>query len=554
MSELGERADFEELRNGIGLRTRISLQTGDGAWIDRSSLAGDDHPEEYILDVEDEGRPRYTLQPLEGEERVVGWKRFVFPIRRKVESGGEEAVSDDLEIVVEVSDNGDVPKTTPWDSKSEVRFASGLLEKNNGYDPVNADRVAGLEDEKQRLERFLEEAEEDWGLSESTGIILEGPPGTGKTELVMEVCQEKYGSIPVTISGPEILSKWVGESERMLREKFDEAWNTEHKVLYIDELDAIAQSRSEVSESYSAQIVAQLLVLLDGVESKEQSDDSDRTLKVVASTNLSHVVDPALRRPGRLGNRPIHFSRPDRTGRKAILHHYLVNLYVSRDGQLSKELKEFVEGKDLEYLDPLIGETEGFTGADIEDLIQEAVSRLSETGQKILDREFLEEIIDEGDFKAGQDFSEKEFSQPELQAERHTDVEYSPEKPAIHYLNGEDAEEVAKMYFSKVNREEKDRELTYKVRKVSPKDILDSDSVRAREEAVQAFQHRENERIALYLENAELLIQGQERSSLIDRLIGVINEQFLQWEQENILILPKSASNLLEEANQTNPD
>ncbi|AXR77477.1 AAA family ATPase [Natrarchaeobaculum sulfurireducens] len=554
MSELGERSDFEELRRGTGLRTRISLQTGDGAWIDRSSLTGDGQPEEYILDVEDEGEPRYTLQPEESEERVVGWGRFVFPIRRKVESDEEEEVSDDLKVVIEVSDSGEVPKTTPWDSKSEVRFASDLLEKESGYDPVNADRVAGLEDEKQKLERFLKEAEEDWGLSESTGIILEGPPGTGKTELVMEVCQEKYGSIPVTISGPEILSKWVGESERMLREKFDEAWSTEHKVLYIDELDAIAQSRSEVSESYSAQIVAQLLVLLDGVESKEQSDDFERALKVVASTNLSHVVDPALRRPGRLGNRPIQFSRPDRTERKAILHHYLENVYVSEDGQLSKELKQFVEGRDLEYLNPLIKETEGFTGADIEDLIQEAVSRLSETRQEILGREFLKEVIDGGDFKAGQDFSEKELSQPELQAEGHTDVDYSSEQPAIHYLDAEDPAEVAKMYFRKVNQEEKERDLTYKFRKVSPKDILNSDSVRAREETVQAFQHRENERIALYLENAGLLIRGSERSSLIDRLIGIINEQFLLWEEENLLILPKSASNILEEVSQIYQD
>ena len=545
MTELGRRSEFGELLKESGLTACISVRAED-EWIDRSTLTGENNPEEFILNSEMEGIPRYNLRTDNSEERVSGWKRFVFPITQKAESGEEKQVSDDLEIVVDITDDGSIPEHTPWSSESELRFRSTLLERDSKYEPVNADRVAGLEDEKRRLERFLEEADEDWGLSESSGIILEGPPGTGKTELVMEVCQEKYGSIPVMISGPEILSKWVGESERMLREKFDEAWNTEHKVLYIDELDAIAQSRSEVSESYSAQIVAQLLVLLDGVESKEQSDESERSLKVVASTNLSHVVDPALRRPGRLGNRPIQFGRPDQRGRKAILHHYLEDVYVSGDGQLGKELEAFVEGRDLECLSSVVEATEGFTGADLEDLIQESVSRLSEAGENTLDEDFLEEVIEDGDFKAGQDFSEKEFSKSELQAARQSIIEYFPKKPAVYYLDDEDAEEVAKRYFSEVDQQQEDRELSYKFRRVGPKDLLDSDSVRAREETVQTFQHRENERIALYLENAELLLQSQEKSSLINRLVGVLNEQFLQWEEENLLLLPKSASTLVD--------
>lgn len=544
MSNPDRIVDFGQLLETSGLTARISIQNTDGKRIDRSLLTGDDRPEGYILDTEDSGHARYTFSTAEDDETVVGWRRFSFPVKRKIESGDVNDVTDDLVVLIEISETGSAPETTPWDSEAELRFNSALLDNDSKFDPVNADRVAGLDDEKKRLDRFLEDGDEDWGLSESSGTILEGPPGTGKTELVMEICQEKYGSIPTMISGPEILSKWVGESEKMLREKFDEAWNTEHKVLYIDELDAIAQSRSEASESYSAQIVAQLLVLLDGVESKEQADNFDRSLKVVASTNLSHVVDPALRRPGRLGNRPIHFSRPDARGRKAILHHYLENVYVSDDGRLSETLETFVEGQELSHIDSLVEEMDGFSGADIEDLIQESVSRLPQSDHEKLTQSFLEEVIEEAEFDSGQDYFEKRFSKSELQDVRaNVDFDHSPVQPAIHYVDHEDPLEAAQSYFKHIHQTD-DEDRVYKLRKVSPKDFLESDSVRASEKTIQAFQHRENERIALYIENADLLSRAQQSSSLVDRLIGVLNEQFLQWDEENLLLLPSDCTDL----------
>lgn len=546
MTDLSQRASLRKLLENSGLRYRISAKTEDDEWLNPSLLTNDGEngtaETKYILNTEDEGISRFVLNTDGDEERAIGWQRFVFPITRKKEDGEAEDVTDEIEIVVEVTGDGAIPEDIPWDSESEASFDPALLNDES----VHADRVAGLEDEKKRLERFLDEADEDWGLSESTGIILEGPPGTGKTELVMEVCQEQYGSIPVMISGPEILSKWVGESERTLREKFDEAWNTEHKVLYIDELDAIAQSRSEVSESYSAQIVAQLLILLDGVEAKEQSDDVDRSLKVVASTNLSHVVDPALRRPGRLGNRPIQFGRPSRTERKAILHHYLEDVYVSEDGKLSEELAAFVRGDDLTHLESVVEETEGFTGADIEDLVQETVSQVLESESQQLTRELLERTIVHSDFEAGQDFSEQSVSIADKQSTNPFDIASPEKQPAVYYVGSEDPAKVAESYFKRVAKSESNPDYSYKFRTVSPKDLLDSDSTRAQEKTVQAFQHRENERIALYLENAELLIQSQAQSTLVDRLLGVINEQFLQWEAENLLLLPESGSGILD--------
>lgn len=542
MSDQDTLTRFEELVAAEGLEARVGVQQK-GNWIDRVQLVLDDNPDSYVVDAEQEGQPRYTVLTEDGDARVNARERFVFPVKRLV--GSDESVDDNVTIVVDVSTAEEtLPDTVPWASLSEFQISSDVLKRDSGFETVSVDRVAGLEMEKDRLQQFLRESDEDWGLAEPTGIILEGPPGTGKTELVMEVCQERYGSIPVMISGPEILSKWVGESERLLRETFEEAWETEHKVLYIDELDAIAQSRSDVSESHSAQIVAQLLVLLDGVSAKQQADEMKRSLKVVTSTNLSHVVDPALRRPGRLGNRPIQFSHPTSVERLAILHHYLENVYASDDGQLSEELRQFVERGDDEIaaIGSLIEETDGFTGADIEDLVQASVRKLRELKMEQLDRDLIEIVLRDDDFEHGREYSETILSVTRDDMPSSMDID--PSQAGLVGLDGDDPDDVARRYFSTVDASA-EGEFTYKLRIVSPTDILTSDLVRAKEDTVQAFQHRENERIALFLTNIDLLLEAQEQSSLVDRLIGVIHEQFLQWDHDNLLILSSTGDDTL---------
>jgi SpoVK/Ycf46/Vps4 family AAA+-type ATPase len=361
---------------------RISVWRDSEGWMDRElvkeRLKKED--EENFVETSDEPEKRYTFSTKDGE--VTAWNRYTMP-------GIEEGV----ELVVELR-NGDIP----WTGSEELPVGTGVLD----YKPVGANHVAGLEDEKEEILDFLRGIDKDFGLSEQTGIILQGPPGTGKTELVREICKERYGSVPVTVSGPEILSKWVGESERALRSKFEEARNTRHKVLYIDELDAIGRSRDGSSESYSAQVVAQLLVLLDGVEAKTRAestnaDEDEKSLKVIASTNKPDVVDEALRRPGRLGNLPIQFEKPDETEKKAILHHYLEKIRASEDGELGPELEAFVtEGNQIDTVTRLEGEdTEGFTGADIENWVIESVKRLRKEGSDSLDARTLNETLNE---------------------------------------------------------------------------------------------------------------------------------------------------------------
>lgn len=530
-----EPVSFEELMEEYGrnLKINMSVRTRGGRVDCRDLIFEEDL--DYVVDSRSEGKVRYRMK-VENGCTIEEWKRFVFPIKR---ISGSDEPKEEVEVLIEISKIPDKtsPAKAPWEENEEITFSSKTLKDKKNYSPVSANRVAGLDEEKERLRRFLEGNKEDWGLSESTGIILEGPPGTGKTELMMEVCKEEYGSMPVMISGPAILSKWVGESERMLRKKFDEAWDTKHKVLYIDELDAIGRARSEVSESYSAQIVAQLLVLLDGVSAKQKDEEEKNPLKVVASTNLSHVVDPALRRPGRLGSRPIPFGRPSRDERRAILHHYLENIYASDEGNLSRKLQKFVKGENLDVVKDLVKDTEGFTGADLEDLVQDSVNKLRQQEENTLSVSFLKDVLNHGSFGENHDFEEREITRGEIESvEDNPELNYSDSNQILYVLGEERPEEIAKKHFKRIGKTDED-DLTFKFRTISPRDILDSDPTRARENTVQGFQHRENERLCLYFKNIQELLQAQDNSSLITRLIGIINEELLQWENGNLLII-----------------
>ena len=515
---------------------RISVRENE-EWIERRSIA--DSADEIGLKAESAEETRYYFRIEDGRGQIKRWKCYSFPFY----DGDQEDTSPEngIELILEIPASAE-DENVPWKAKETISVPSEVLnfaDERDGFSAVDASRVAGLDAEKERLEQFLDITNSGWGLVDETGIILEGPPGTGKTELVIELCQERYGSMPVMISGPEVLSKWVGESERMLRRKFEEARNSnrEQPVLYIDELDAIARTRSEASEDYSAQIVAQLLVLLDGVEAKQESERGN-PLKVIASTNLSHVVDPALRRPGRLGSRPIQFERPNPVEREAILHHYLEKIRHSEEGHLGEELQAFVtdvQGENRDMLSDIITETEGFSGADLEDLIQESVAQLQRDRRDQLSLELLEEVLKE-DFEPSDEVKSKEFGRSELAP---IDTVKVPLENRVYKLDGDSKpREVAEGYlYTLSDTKESDEEILFKYREIAPEDILEDDPVRAKENIVEAFQHAENERICLYIRNVEEFAQARERSSVVNRLIGTINEQILQWNRENLVIL-----------------
>jgi transitional endoplasmic reticulum ATPase len=185
------------------------------------------------------------------------------------------------------------------------------------------------------------------GIEPPKGILLFGPPGTGKTLLAKAVANESDAYF-IAINGPEIMSKFYGESEQRLREIFEEAKKNAPAIIFIDEIDAIAPKRDEVIGEVERRVVAQLLALMDGLEARGQ-------VIVIGATNRPNALDPALRRPGRF-DREIEVPMPDKQGRLEILQIHTRHMPLAEDVNL-EELAEM---------------TKGYTGADLAALAREA--------------------------------------------------------------------------------------------------------------------------------------------------------------------------------------
>lgn len=215
--------------------------------------------------------------------------------------------------------------------------------------------IGGLDREIRRLREMIElplkfpEIFQKLGVEPPKGVLLHGPPGTGKTLLARALANETDASF-FNISGPEIMGKYYGESEARLRNIFSDAEDAAPSIIFIDELDAIASKRTELSgeKQVEKRVVAQLLSLMDGLESRGE-------VIVIGATNISDSIDPALRRPGRF-DREIEVGIPDRDARKEILQIH------TRPMPLSDQIS----------LDELAEVTHGFVGADLESLAKEA--------------------------------------------------------------------------------------------------------------------------------------------------------------------------------------
>ena len=218
---------------------------------------------------------------------------------------------------------------------------------------VSYEDIGGLADEIQRIREMIElpikhpELFQSIGIDPPKGVLLHGPPGTGKTLLARAVAFETDAHF-ITISGPEIMSKFYGQSEQNLRNIFEEAKNNMPSIIFIDELDSIAPKRGEATGEVERRVVAQLLSLLDGLEGRGE-------IIVIGATNRVNDIDIALRRPGRF-DKEIEIGVPDTDGRYEILQIHTRGMPLFED----VDLRTIAE------------RTHGFVGADVEALAKEA--------------------------------------------------------------------------------------------------------------------------------------------------------------------------------------
>jgi transitional endoplasmic reticulum ATPase len=222
---------------------------------------------------------------------------------------------------------------------------------------VTYEDIGGLKEEVKKVREMIEiplkrpELFERLGISPPKGVLMHGPPGTGKTLLAKAVANESDAHF-IAIQGPEIMSKYVGGSEEKLREFFEEAEENAPSIVFIDEIDAIAPKREEVSGETERRVVAQLLTLMDGLKTRGQ-------VVVIGATNRPDALDAALRRPGRF-DREIEIGVPDKDGRQEVLQ-------INTRGM---PLDDKVD------LDEIAEITHGFVGADLEMLCKEAAMRV----------------------------------------------------------------------------------------------------------------------------------------------------------------------------------
>ncbi len=226
-----------------------------------------------------------------------------------------------------------------------------LLEEKVPY--VTYEDIGGLTDEVKKVREMVElplkhpELFERLGIEPPKGILLHGPPGCGKTLLAKAVANESDASF-LLINGPEVVSKFVGEAEKKIREKFEEAEKKAPSIIFIDEIDAIATKREESYGEVEKRMVAQLLATMDGLNERGK-------VIVIAATNRPNAIDPALRRPGRF-DREIQIGVPSKEGRLNILKIHTRNMPLTKDVDLQQWANI----------------THGFVGADLAALCKEA--------------------------------------------------------------------------------------------------------------------------------------------------------------------------------------
>jgi transitional endoplasmic reticulum ATPase len=311
-----------------------------------------------IRKIEAKIAQRVTLAPTE-PLRIVGGEEYLSQILEgRVLARGDyvpiSVMGRKIDLVV--------TSTTPTaeavivTDQTKVTVGEQVKEAPRAIPRIAYEDIGGLRPVIQKVREMIElplrhpELFERLGVEAPKGVLLHGPPGTGKTLLAKAVASETNANF-YSIGGPEIMSKFYGESEERLRDIFKEAQENAPSIIFIDEIDSIAPKREEVTGEVEKRVVSQLLSVMDGLQSRGK-------VVVIGATNRINSIDPALRRPGRF-DREIEIGVPDRDGRLEILQIHTRGMPLAEDVDLKK----------------LADVTHGFVGADLEALAKEAAIR-----------------------------------------------------------------------------------------------------------------------------------------------------------------------------------
>ena len=331
------RMDGMQRRNaGVGIDEKVGIQKAVTRSAERVNLA----PTEAVRIM---GGEQFIAQILQGRPVTRGDLITISIMGRKFDF-----------VVSSFSPGADAVVV---DSETDVKLADKPIKEEEAKVPrVTYEDIGGLGDEVRKVREMIElplrhpELFERLGVEAPKGVLLHGPPGTGKTLLAKAVASETNANFH-SISGPEIMSKFYGQSEENLREMFKQAEANAPSIIFIDEIDSIAPKRDEVTGEVERRVVAQLLALMDGLQGRGK-------VVVIGATNRPNALDPALRRPGRF-DREIEIGIPNRDGRLEVL-------------QIHTRGMPLAEGVKLEELASL---THGYAGADLSALTKEAAMR-----------------------------------------------------------------------------------------------------------------------------------------------------------------------------------
>ena len=330
---------------GVGIDDPVEVESADVKHAEQITIA---LPQQFGVrgDIGSLIREKLSGQP------VTQGQTIRFPLGLGLLGGGSQAVP--LKVA-STTPSGTVIVRDSTDVQISEQPAEEVGESASGAETpdVTYEDIGGLDDELEQVREMIElpmrhpELFNRLGIEPPKGVLLHGPPGTGKTLIAKAVANEIDAHFQ-TLSGPEIMSKYYGESEEQLREVFEEAQENSPAIIFMDELDSIAPKREETSGDVERRVVAQLLSLMDGLEERGE-------VVVIGATNRVDAIDPALRRGGRF-DREIEIGVPDRDGRMEIMQVHTRNMPLADD----VELGAYAES------------THGFVGADLASLAKEA--------------------------------------------------------------------------------------------------------------------------------------------------------------------------------------